>query len=188
MAEMTGMLDGVEQRKFEPGRPRQPYVNDPGLDNLILASVEETARCRSLEQQRAKLARHLSGIFDDELKEATDRALGKGYPPNTIRAYKTEIKKFRAWCADEGFSSLPSFPECVAYYLLTLAGNGAKPNALERAIAAIRYAHILFDSGHRLVTSHCDLAAPVIVAVLSWCRKRWAEDKQKDTADGDQQK
>jgi hypothetical protein len=181
MADMTGVLpDKIE---FVPGRPRQPYVNDPALDKFILAAVEETARCRDLDQQRAELARNMAGIFDGELREATDRALGKGYPPNTVRAYKNEFSKFRKWCLEEGFSSLPSIPEAVAYYLLVCAGNGAQPRMLERSRAAIKYAHLLFEhSGHRLMAQHCDLDAPIIAAVLAWCRKRWAEEKP---ADGD---
>jgi hypothetical protein len=75
---------------------------------------------------------------------------------------------------------LPSIPEAVAYYCLVRAGEGAKPNALERAVAAIRFMHVLFENGgHRLLGHHCDLDSPVIVAVLSWCRKRWAEERQK---------
>jgi hypothetical protein len=177
---MTGILDGFDPNA--PAKPRKPLEpHDPALDKFILAAVEETARCRDLEAQRAELARNMAGIFDDELREATDRKLGKGYPPNTVRAYKSEFGKFREWAASEGFSSLPSIPEAVAYYLLVCAGDGAKPSALERAVAAIRYAHVLFEhSGHRLMTHHCDLGAPVIVAVLAWCRKRWAEEKSDD--------
>jgi hypothetical protein len=181
---MTGILDGIEKRKFEPGRVRQPYVNDPALDKFILAAVEETAQCRSLEAQRAELARHMQGIgFDDELKHAVDRQLGKGYSDNTLRAYSAEIKKWREWCSAEGFSSLPSLPEAIGFYCLVRAGEGAKPNALERAVAAIRFAHILYEnSGHRLMTHHCDMDSPIISAVLSWCRRRYAEDKKENGA------
>jgi hypothetical protein len=182
---MTGILpDRIDVNA--PPRPRQPYVNDPGVDKFILAAIEETKRCRDLEAQRAQLARHIDGTFDGELRTATDRALGKNYPHNTVRAYKNEFSKFREWCVAEGFSSLPSIPEAVAYYLLVRAGDGAKPAVLERAVSAIRYAHVLFDhSGHRLMAHHCDFNAPVIAAVLSRTRKRWAEEQEKGDADGD---
>jgi hypothetical protein len=184
---MTGILNAKLLDPNAPPKPRKPPdPHDPALDKFILAAVEETARCRDLEAQRAELARDMAGIFDDELREATDRALGKGYPPNTVRAYKSEFSKFRKWAAAQGFSSLPSYPECIAYYCLVRAGDGAKPSALERAVAAIRYAHTLFEnSGHRLMAPHCDMDSPVIAAVLAWCRKRWAEERQKDNADGE---
>jgi hypothetical protein len=172
---VVGILHGIEYSKQpSPPRERQPYRSDLETHEFILAAIDETKRCREIEDQRAELAQCLSGIFDDELKAATDRALGKGYSGHTVRQYKGEFQKFRDWCLAEGFSSLPSIPEAVAYYLISRAAEGVKPNALERALAAIKYAHVLFDhSGHHLMHHYCDLDAPVVAGALSWIRKNY---------------
>jgi hypothetical protein len=94
---MAGILNAKLLDPNAPPKPRKPpEPHDPALDKYIEAAVQETAQARSLEVQRAELARHMQGIgFDDELRHAVDRQLGKGYSDNTLRAYSAEIKKWR---------------------------------------------------------------------------------------------
>jgi hypothetical protein len=183
---MTGILpDKIDVTA--PSRPFRPYVRDPNLEKAIYAAIEETNRVRAREQLGAELAGHLRGIFDAEWKLEEDRALGVGYAANTKRAYKTDFQKFVAWCSEEGLPSLPTLAEVVSHYLLALAAEGARLNALERAVAAIKYAHVLFhSSGHLLNGGHCDFESPVIPAALRWVRKNWdAERKQQKPESGD---
>jgi hypothetical protein len=83
---------------------------------------------RRIEQTRVELAHHLAGIFDKDLELETDRLLGRGLSRNTLRAYKNEFGKFRAWCASEKLPSLPTVPEVIAYFVVVNAGRSIKPS------------------------------------------------------------
>jgi hypothetical protein len=37
--------------------------------------------------------------------------------PGTLRAYKADLKNFKAWCASHGFEPMPAAPETVGAYL-----------------------------------------------------------------------
>lgn len=59
---------------------------------------------------------------------------------NTIRAYRSDLNKFRAWCAERRFSSLPAADGAVALFLSSRAGISSVAT-LGRCLAAIRSAH-----------------------------------------------
>src|SRR6202790_5561362 len=67
--------------------------------------------------------------------------------PATRKAYGTDFRLFRVYCAAKGVSALPAAPETVASYIAAEAET-AKPSTIGRRIAAIRYAHKLagFDA------------------------------------------
>ncbi len=69
----------------------------------------------------------------------------------TRRAYRSDWRRFEAWCASRGTAPLPAAPEAVAAFLAAEAAAGTKPSTLARRAAAIRYAHRL--AGHESPTN-----------------------------------
>ncbi len=70
---------------------------------------------------------------------------------NTLRAYKADFKDFSAFCAKNGFSSIPTEPKILALYLTHLSAT-SKFSTLKRRIASISVIHKL--KGHYLDTKH----------------------------------
>ena len=52
--------------------------------------------------------------------------------PHSIRALKSDVEAFDAWCRRNNRIALPATPEIVADYLDARAGQGAKPASLGR--------------------------------------------------------
>lgn len=65
--------------------------------------------------------------------------------PHSIRALKSDLEAFDAWCRRSGRITLPATPEVVAGYLDARAGKGAKPASLGRYKASIAKIHQLLD-------------------------------------------
>ncbi|WP_267428690.1 site-specific integrase [Methylobacterium sp. GC_Met_2] len=61
----------------------------------------------------------------------------------TVRAYRSDVQVFQAWCARFGFRSLPASPEAVAGFLAHEADAGRSASTIGRRLAAIRYGHKL---------------------------------------------
>ena len=70
---------------------------------------------------------------------------------NTLRAYQSDFRDFSAFCAKNGFSSLPSQPKIIALYITHLS-KSSKFSTLKRRIASISVLHKL--KGHYLDTKH----------------------------------
>ncbi len=70
---------------------------------------------------------------------------------NTLRAYQSDFRDFSAFCAKNGFSSLPTQPKIVALYITHLS-KSSKFSTLKRRIASISVLHKL--KGHYLDTKH----------------------------------
>ena len=62
---------------------------------------------------------------------------------STVRAYRSDVQVFQAWCARYGFRSLPASPEAVAGFLAHEAEAGRSASTIGRRLAAIRYGHKL---------------------------------------------
>jgi site-specific recombinase XerD len=62
---------------------------------------------------------------------------------STVRAYRSDVQVFQAWCARFGFRSLPASPEAVAGFLAHEAEAGRSASTIGRRLAAIRYGHKL---------------------------------------------
>jgi len=60
--------------------------------------------------------------------------------PSTVRAYRSDWRDFKTWCAASGLTSMPAAPETVALYLAARADT-LKPATLGRRLAAIAKAH-----------------------------------------------
>lgn len=65
--------------------------------------------------------------------------------PHSIRALKSDVEAFDAWCRRNNRIALPATPEIVADYLDARAGQGAKPASLGRYKASIAKIHQLLD-------------------------------------------
>ena len=89
---------------------------------------------------------------------------------NTLRAYQSDFKDFSAFCAKNGFSSMPSQPKIIALYITNLS-KSFKFSTLKRRIASISVIHKL--KGHYLDTKH-----PVIMENLHGI-KRTLGSRQK---------
>lgn len=83
----------------------------------------------------------------DEMQAAHDYAVAEKSEA-TRRAYRSDYAAFTAWCAVRSLDRMPAAPDTVAAYLASRAAGGLKPSSLQRAAAAIAYAHKLagFDA------------------------------------------
>ena len=70
---------------------------------------------------------------------------------NTLRAYHSDFRDFSAFCAKNGFSSIPTQPKIIALYITNLSKT-SKFSTLKRRIASISVIHKL--KGHYLDTKH----------------------------------
>ncbi len=59
----------------------------------------------------------------------------------TVRAYRSDLRHFEAWCHEHRLQHLPATPESVADYISDLAGMGMKPSTITRRLSAISQAH-----------------------------------------------
>ncbi len=89
---------------------------------------------------------------------------------NTLRAYQSDFRDFSAFCAKNGFSSMPTQPKIIALYITHLS-KSSKFSTLKRRIASISVLHKL--KGHYLDTKH-----PIIMENLHGI-KRTLGSRQK---------
>jgi site-specific recombinase XerD len=73
---------------------------------------------------------------------ATD-AVTPAKAPNTVRAYRSDLRDFEEWCGDRGASALPATPMTIAWYCTALAEAGARASTIQRRLAAISLAHLV---------------------------------------------
>jgi len=62
---------------------------------------------------------------------------------NTLRAYRSDLHDFEAWCTDQAVAPLPATPQTVSLYVSALAELSAKPSTIQRRLSAISQAHQL---------------------------------------------
>ena len=115
---------------------------------------------------------------------------------NTLRAYQSDFKDFSAFCAKNGFSSIPTQPKIIALYVTHLS-KSSKFSTLKRRIASISVIHKL--KGHYLDTKHPILMEnlhgikrtfgsrqkskkPILINDLKLIIKAIDEDKKRDKA------
>ena len=82
---------------------------------------------------------------------------------NTLRAYQSDYRDFSTFCSKNGFSSLPTQPKFIAFYITHLS-KSSKFSTLKRRIASISVIHKL--KGHYLDTKH-----PIIMENLHGIRR-----------------
>lgn len=76
-----------------------------------------------------------------ELTDQTRENIAASKSPHTVRAYRSDLADFEAWCAAYDRTALPSTPETVANYLSDLARGGRKASTVMRRLSAISQAH-----------------------------------------------
>jgi site-specific recombinase XerD len=86
------------------------------------------------------------------LQEETLLNLKSSKANNTIRAYKSDFNDFGLFCAQNGFTSLPSEPKIVSLYLTHLSTKDVKMSTLKRRLVSIGVIHKL--KGYYLDTKH----------------------------------
>jgi site-specific recombinase XerD len=99
------------------------------------------------------------------LQEETLLNLQSSKANNTVRAYKSDFNDFGAFCAQNGFKSLPSDPKIVSLYLTHLSTKNAKMSTLKRRLVSIGVIHKL--KGHYLDTKH-----PAIIENIMGIKRR----------------
>ena len=114
----------------------------------------------------------MSNLITDvkSLELETLKNLKNSKAKNTLRAYQSDFKHFSAFCAKNGFSSIPTQPKIIALYLTNLS-KFSKFSTLKRRIASISVIHKL--KGHYLDTKH-----PIIMENLHGI-KRTLGSRQK---------
>tara|TARA_B110000008_G_scaffold270220_1_gene300243 strand:- start:402 stop:1358 length:957 start_codon:yes stop_codon:yes gene_type:complete len=86
------------------------------------------------------------------LQEETLLNLKSSKANNTIKAYKSDFNDFSLFCAQNGFTSLPSEPKIISLYLTYLSTKNVKMSTLKRRLVSIGVIHKL--KGHYLDTKH----------------------------------
>jgi site-specific recombinase XerD len=84
--------------------------------------------------------------------------------PATVRAYRSDLADFSAWCDAAGKSALPASADTLTCYLISQARLGRLPSTLARRVTAIREGH-----------TSAGLASPVtadVLEVLAGLRRR----------------
>tara|TARA_B100000963_G_scaffold323577_1_gene308502 strand:- start:5368 stop:6321 length:954 start_codon:yes stop_codon:yes gene_type:complete len=99
-----------------------------------------------------------------KLHEDTLNNLKLSKASNTLRAYKSDFKDFGIFCAKHGFSSMPTEPKVVSFYLTHLSSN-SKISTLRRRLVSIGVVHKL--KGHYLDTKH-----PIIIENLMGIKRQ----------------
>lgn len=79
------------------------------------------------------------------VNEALIAAYQAASSPHSIRAVKSDIAAFDAWCRHTSRIALPATAETVADYLDARAGKGSRPASLSRYKASIAKIHQLLD-------------------------------------------
>lgn len=65
------------------------------------------------------------------------------YAPNTLRAYRSDMLEFIAYCEKNGACALPAKPETVAEFLMQTVPQGIKSSTIRRKVSSISAIHRL---------------------------------------------
>ena len=80
-------------------------------------------------------------ILTDEQRQRVADALESAQSDNTRKNYASQFGKFRSWCEQQSYSTLPAQPEVLAAYAVEFADDGKSMSTVRLAIAAIVDAH-----------------------------------------------
>lgn len=120
------------------------------------------------------IAPNLPATLAADLQAARDYAIAEKSEA-TRRAYQSDFAAFRSYCDGRGVASMPATPATAAAYLGTLATKGLRPSSIQRAAAAIRYAHKL--AGHEAPTT-----SEIVKATMRGIRRTVGTAKAQKTA------
>ena len=117
-------------------------------------------------------------VLTDEQRRRVADALEDAQSENTRKNYASQFGKFRTWCEQEGYSSLPAQPEVLAAYAAELADDGKSMSTIRLAVAAI------FDA-HRRVGLESPQTAGVSETLRGLARQLGVSQKQARPLDAD---
>ena len=80
-------------------------------------------------------------VLTDEQRRRVADAPESAQSENTRSNYASQFGKFRSWCEQEGYSSLPAQSEVLAAYATELADDGTSMSTIRLAVAAIVDTH-----------------------------------------------
>ncbi|MYA41634.1 MAG: hypothetical protein F4Z31_07775 [Gemmatimonadetes bacterium] len=83
--------------------------------------------------------------LDEDARTRIEKAWAAAESENTRRAYRSQWRRFAAFCLDRGEPALPAHPATVADYLTARAEQGVKVPTLRQAAAAIAHVHVHQD-------------------------------------------
>ena len=92
-------------------------------------------------QTQQPTSENVPALLTDEQRRRVADALESAQSENTRRNYASQFGKFRTWCEQEDYSSLPAQPEVLAAYAAELADDGKSMSTIRLAVAAIVDAH-----------------------------------------------
>ncbi|WP_114906715.1 tyrosine-type recombinase/integrase [Ornithinimicrobium murale] len=81
-------------------------------------------------------------VLDPATRLAITAAASESLSASTRRSYDSAWRSWLSWCSESGHIALGADPATVAAYLVHLADRGLTPSSLDRALAAIRNAHL----------------------------------------------
>ena len=99
-----------------------------------------------------------------ELENQTFENIKSSKAPNTLRAYKADIKSFEIFCAKLNFKTLPADPKTVSLFITNLSKK-SKLSTIKRKLAAIKVTH-------NLAGAYLDLKHPIINENLNSIKKQ----------------
>jgi site-specific recombinase XerD len=67
--------------------------------------------------------------------------LDGAYAPNTLRAYKSDMLEFIAYCNKTGNNALPADPRAVSEFLMRTIEQCIKSSTIRRKVSSIAYLH-----------------------------------------------
>jgi len=133
-------------------------------------------------------------VFDDKTAEKVRRLLEDGTPPNTRRAYASDLRYFWAWCSAIGWTEepiLPVPPEIVARFIADhfegmdpsidedLVARGIKMRPGRHSIRTIDRRVSALSSFHRAKGLPNPCASPMVIQLMSKARKAAARRGDK---------
>jgi len=147
--------------------------------------VQSSGKGTYLVGARAASGRGVS-VFDDRVADRVRRLLDDGTPPNTKRAYQSDMRYFWAWCSAIGWTDepiLPVPPDVVARFIADhldgldeevdrdLIERGFKARPGRHAINTIDRRVSTISAYHKAKGLQNPCADPLVVQVMSKARK-----------------
>lgn len=146
---------------------------------VVAADVDET--------------RSLSFVLDKKTRERLRRVIDDGTPPNTRRAYESDLRYFWSWCSAIGWTDEPIYPvppEVVARFVVDhlegldedvdrdLISRGVKSKPGKHAMNTIDRRVSALSALHKTRGLPSPITDPVVSQVLSKARKAAARRGQ----------
>lgn len=144
---------------------------------------------QSLEISRPGASRAVGTFIDQKTRDRLRRIIDDGTPPNTRRAYESDMTYFWSWCSAIGWTDepiLPVPPEVVARFVVDhLEGldDDVERDLIERGVKAGRGVHSMntidrrvstLSSYHKTKGLQSPVNDPIVSQVLSKARRATA--------------